>query len=131
MADSRKGKQVDKMMAEWFWTDRWTMSNASSLPQEARGIYREMLTQAWPRGARLPNDEEEIRRITRTSEKEWARSYPKVKRYWKVEGDYLVNETQQEVYAEAKAAQGRAHARALAGAQARHGHGSSKTPEAA
>ena len=26
------------------------------LPMEARGLYREMLTQAWMRGARLPND---------------------------------------------------------------------------
>lgn len=108
----------DKLLAEWFWTDRWMGSSAFLLPMEARGLYREMLTQAWRRGARLPNDPEAIRRATGTTDAEWERSWPKIKRYWRTDGDNLVNDTQLEVFASAKEAQERAQARAQAGAQA-------------
>ena len=110
----------DKLFAEWFWTDRWTGSSAFGLPQEARGIYREMLTQAWRRECRLPNDHEQIRRITGTTLKEWNRSWLKVKPYWRVDGEFLVNDTQLEVYADCKSRSSSAKARAQAGAQAMH-----------
>ena len=90
----------NKLLAEWFWTDRWTGSSAFMLPLDARGLYREMLTQAWRRAGRLPKDHESIRRAVGCTEKEWRTCWPKIERYWKVDGDYLVNETQLEVYQE-------------------------------
>lgn len=88
----------DKLLAEWFWIDRWMGSSGFLLPLEARGLYREMLTQAWRRGARLPNDHEAIRRATGTTNAEWRRTWPKVERFWRVDGDSLINDTQLEVY---------------------------------
>jgi len=57
---------------------------------EARGVYREMLTQAWRRGARLPNDHEAIRRAIGATVGEWRRSWPLVKKFWRVDGEGLV-----------------------------------------
>lgn len=109
-----------KLLAEWFWTDRWMGSSGFLLPMEPRGVYREMLTQAWRRGARLPNDHAAILRAIGSTAQEWKRSWPVVAKYWKVEGAYLVNETQQLVYAEALASAEKASARGQAGAKARH-----------
>ena len=109
-----------KLLAEWFWVDRWMGSSAFSLPIDARGLYREMLSQAWRRQARLPNDHDQIRRLTAVTEKEWRRTWPLVERFWRVDGDSLVNDTQLDVYADASARSSRAQARAQAGAQARH-----------
>ena len=91
-----------KLLAEWFWTDRWIGSSAFLLPMEARGLYREMLTQAWRRGGHLPTNHEAIRRAIGCTPKEWERSWPKIAKYWRVDGDVLVNDTQAEVYAEAE-----------------------------
>jgi len=85
---------------------------------EARGVYREMLTQAWLRGASLPNDHEAIRRAIGATEKEWRRSWPLVERFWRVDGDTLVNPTQLEIYAEAQGVALRASERGRRGAQA-------------
>lgn len=114
---------ADKLLAEWFWTDRWMGSSAFLLPLEARGLYREMLTQAWRRGAQLPNDHEAIRRAVGSSEKEWTRAWPLVERFWRVQGDTLVNDTQLLVYADAKERSDKNVERAKKAAQARHGHG--------
>lgn len=92
--------------AEWFWTDRWMGSSAFLLPISARGLYREMLTQAWRRGARLPNSEDAIRRAIGCTTQEWKRDWPKVQPYWRVVDGFLVNDTQVEIYEEA---QRRAH----------------------
>lgn len=108
-----------KMLAEWFWTDRWMGSSAFLLPLEARGLYREMLTQAWRRGAALPNDHEAIRRAIGATEQEWERNWPKVERFWRVEKDTLVNDTQVSVYLDAQARAERASKRGLKGARAR------------
>jgi uncharacterized protein YdaU (DUF1376 family) len=102
----------DKLLAEWFWTDRWDGSSASLLPMEPRGLYREMLTAAWRRGARLPNDHEAIRRAIGCTVGEWRRCWPKVERFWRVDGEYLVNDTQLEVYAEAVAVRKKAKLKA-------------------
>jgi uncharacterized protein YdaU (DUF1376 family) len=108
-----------KLLAEWFWTDRWMGSSAFLLPVEPRGLYREMLTQAWRRGAQLPNDHEAIRRAVGVTVKEWERCWPKVSRYWRVEGDALVNDTQTEIYKQALAVQERASERGRRGAMGR------------
>lgn len=94
-------EKPSKLRAEWFWTDRWFGSSAIELAIEPRGLYREMLTRAWPRGARLPNNHEAIRRMTGCTVVEWRRCWPKVEPYWRVDGESLVNDTQLEIYAEA------------------------------
>lgn len=112
----------DKLLAEWFWTDRWMGSSAFLLPMEARGLYREMLTQAWRRGARLPADHESIRRAIGATFDEWGRSWPQVAGYWHpTDSGLLVNDTQIEVYEEAEARATRASSRGVAGARARWG----------
>ena len=55
----------DKLLAEWFWTDRWQGSSGFLLPLEARGLYREMLTQAWQRGGRLRSTRRHTARLRR------------------------------------------------------------------
>lgn len=107
-----------KLLAEWFWIERWDGSRAPLLTMEAQGIYRAMLSQAWRRGAVLPNNEEEIQLLIRVRPKEWKRSWPAVKPFWVPVGDTLVNETQAEIYADALGRSERAQARAQAGAQA-------------
>lgn len=111
---------TDKLLAEWFWIDRWIGSSAFLLPMEARGLYREMLTQAWRRGAKLPNDPEAIRRAIGATTREWARAWPVVSGYWRVDGDTLVNDTQLMIYAESETRKAKASARGKKGAQARH-----------
>lgn len=108
-----------KLLAEWFWTDRWMGSSAFLLPMEARGVYREMLTQAWRREARLPNDHEAIQRAIGATKAEWKRSWPAVSKYWRVDGGDLVNDTQLEVYEDAQGIAKRASERGLKGAHAR------------
>jgi len=111
-------KPGSKLLAEWFWVDRWDGSSAALLPMEARGLYREMLTAAWRRGGSLPNDHEAIQRAIRCTAGEWARSWPKIAPYWRVDDDRLVNDTQLEIYAEATERQERAHAKAMKAAAA-------------
>jgi uncharacterized protein YdaU (DUF1376 family) len=113
-------KPKDKLLAEWFWTDRWNGSSGFLLPIDARGLYREMLTQAWRRGGRLPNDHESIQRACGVTSGEWRRLWPHVARYWRVDdhGD-LVNDTQLEVIAEAREAVERNKAKASKAAAAR------------
>jgi uncharacterized protein YdaU (DUF1376 family) len=93
----------DKLLAEWFWIDRWMGSSAFLLPLEARGLYREMLSQAWRRRATLPASHEAIRRAVGCSEKEWKRAWPSIARFWVADGDTLYNETQRTVYADCMA----------------------------
>lgn len=87
-----------KVRGELFWVDRWMLSSARMLPIEARGLYRELLSQAWARGCQLPNDHAALRCVVGATDEEWARSWPLVERYWRVDGDQLVNDTQMEVY---------------------------------
>lgn len=112
----------EKLLAEWFWIDRWVGSSAFGLNLEARGLYREMLTQAWRRGAQLPNDHDQIRRVVGVTKAEWRRAWRFVERFWRVDGDRLVNDTQLQIYAETQSRQQRASKRGLAGAHARHTH---------
>jgi hypothetical protein len=67
----------------------------------------------------LPNDHEAIRRAIGATAAEWRRSWPRIERFWKVDGADLVNETQAEVYREAQAVRDRATERGRKGAQAR------------
>jgi uncharacterized protein YdaU (DUF1376 family) len=110
---------TDKLLAEWFWIDRWTGSSAFALPLEARGLYREMLTQAWRRGARLPNDPGAIQRFTAVTAQEWKRCWPQVQRFWRVDGTDLVNDTQLEIYRHRQVSAAVASDHARRGARAR------------
>jgi len=89
-----------KLLAEWFWTDRWMGSSGFLLPIGARGLYREMLTQAWRRSATLPADHQMIQRAVGVTPEEWAENWPLIKKYWKVDGEEIFNETQREIYEE-------------------------------
>ncbi len=88
----------NKLLAEWFWTDRWVGSSAFMLPIEARGLYREMLSAAWRRGAKLPNDHDAIKRAVGATDEEWARCWPQIEKYFRVKRGSLVNDTQVEIY---------------------------------
>lgn len=57
-----------------------------------------MLTAAWARGARLPHDPVAIRRVIGVTDEEWARAWPLVAKYWRREGDFLINDTQVDIY---------------------------------
>ena len=95
----------DKLLAEWFWTDRWTGSSAFLLPLEARGLYREMLSAAWRRGAKLPTDHDAIKRVVGATDEEWDRSWPKIAHYFRTKRGHFVNETQVEIYQKTRAIQ--------------------------
>jgi uncharacterized protein YdaU (DUF1376 family) len=117
----------DKLIAEWFWTDRWIGSSAFLLPLEARGLYREMLTQSWRRGARLPLSVEAIKRAVAATDDEWNRTWPFVATYWREsDGGVLVNDTQVEIYSETQARAERASDKGVKGAQARWGRGNAR-----
>jgi uncharacterized protein YdaU (DUF1376 family) len=60
-----------------------------------------MLTVAWNRKCKLPADHEAIRRAIGCTLQEWKRCWPKIEKYWRRDGDYLVNNTQLAVWAEA------------------------------
>lgn len=112
--------KTDKLLAEWFWTDRWMGSSAFLLPMLTRGVYREMLTQAWLRGARLPNDPSAIKRAIGATDAEWTEAWPQLSKYWRVdENNQLVNDTQLSIYAESKKSADLNHGRAIKGANAR------------
>ena len=108
-----------KLQAEWFLGSRWTTSRGFLLPMGARGLYRELLTQAWIRGGSLPRVEDDLKRIVGATSDEWRRYWPIVKPFWRVEGDRLVNDTQLEIYAEAQARAERARTRAQTAARGR------------
>ncbi len=110
-----------KPLAEWFWTDRWDGSSAALLPLEARGLYREMLTQAWRRGGRLPSSPEAIKRAVRCTDAEWDRCWPLVKPYWVEKDGFLTNETQLEVLDETRKQMEARSNRGAAAAKARWG----------
>ena len=108
-----------KLRAEWFWCDRWTTSDAFTLPIAARGLYREMLTQAWVRGGSLPSDPARVRRAVGVTAQEWKRLWPKIREYWVIRGDRIFNPTQQEVMETSKAlSKARAKSGAKGGARA-------------
>jgi uncharacterized protein YdaU (DUF1376 family) len=114
----------DKLRAEWFWTDRWTASSAFLLPLEARGLYREMLTQAWRRGAQLPANPDTIKRAIAATEDEWNRTWPFIATYWRqTDGGVLVNDTQIKIYEEAQARSVTNKARAAYASRERWGNG--------
>lgn len=112
----------EKLLAEWFWTDRWIGSSAALLPLEARGLYREMLTHAWRRGAKLPADLEAVQRLVGATPDEWARAWPLVAPYWVETGEgTLVNLTQVAIYNESWARRKSFVDRGVKGAQSRWG----------
>lgn len=81
-------------------------SSAFLLPLEARGLYREMLTQAWRRGARLPNDHEAIKRAIGATDEEWDRNWPLISGYFRAKNGQLFNRTQVQIYQQTRRLQG-------------------------
>jgi uncharacterized protein YdaU (DUF1376 family) len=72
----------EKLRGEMLWVDAYLSSDAQLLPLEARGLHREMRTQAWVRGGHLPDAPEILRRLTGATLEEWARSWPLVEPLW-------------------------------------------------
>jgi len=61
----------------WYFAD-WRSSEAVlCMTLEQRGLYRELLDHCWEAGS-LPADEGALRKISQATDKEWARSWPKV-----------------------------------------------------
>lgn len=114
----------DKLLAEWFWIERWDGSPAAALPLLARGLYREMLTRAWRLGGWLPNDHGAIQRLVRVTPAEWRKAWPLVSPYWREDGARIVNDTQLEVMAEARRRREEASEHGRRAANARHGQAS-------
>jgi uncharacterized protein YdaU (DUF1376 family) len=108
-----------QLRGEQFWVDRHMASELWMLPIAERGLHREMLSQAWLRGAQLPSDPEEIRRAIACSLVEWQRYWPRVSKHWVRRGRTLVNLVQRETYAKVLAAVQVAADRAKKGAAAR------------
>jgi uncharacterized protein YdaU (DUF1376 family) len=95
---------------ECFWTDRWRASRAFLLPLEPRGLYRELLTAAWSKGAELPTDPAQIRSLVVVTEEEWDRTWAHIAPYWQEINGRLVNPQQQQIYHDAQARLARASA---------------------
>jgi uncharacterized protein YdaU (DUF1376 family) len=80
----------------WYIAD-WRMSDARmALNNEQRGIYRELLDHLYYTGF-LPNDEKQLSRISTSTEKEWRRSWPKIRPFFTTERDGLVNKKASQV----------------------------------
>lgn len=114
-------RKVDRLAGELFWVDRWTGSSAYLLPWDAKGLYREMLSQSWLRGAKLPADFELIRKIVGCSEADWNRMWPLISHYWRQTGDILVNDTQLKIYTASEDYYAAKSRGGKAGAAKRHG----------
>lgn len=89
-------------LTEIFRLDRWIGSRGFLLPIAARGLYREMLSQAWRRGGWLPANHEAIRRACGVSDEEWAEAWPLVRKFWRRNGSRITNETQTIIFRIAK-----------------------------
>jgi uncharacterized protein YdaU (DUF1376 family) len=62
----------------WYPAD-WRGSEAvMAMTMEERGLYHELLDHAWETGS-LPTDEAVLRKIAQATEREWRRSWPKVR----------------------------------------------------
>lgn len=95
----------DPLPGELRYTSNWRGSPLQMLPLAARGLYSEMLTQAWATRARLAQtDEDEIMRLIRATPAEWEGGWPRIRHYWATATDpttgaeVLVNKKQLEVY---------------------------------
>lgn len=102
---ARVGGDEDILPGELRWTRNWRGSPLQMMSLAARGLYSEMLTQAWASRARLVSTgEEEIMRLVRAMPDEWAVAWPKVRHYWvaatdpRTQAEILVNRKQLEVY---------------------------------
>lgn len=102
---ARVGRDKDILPGELRYTSNWRGSPLQMLPLAARGLYSEMLTQAWSNRARLAQtDEEEIMRLVRATPAEWESAWPRIRHYWAKATDpatgaeILVNRKQLEVY---------------------------------
>lgn len=62
-----------RYMADYADKTRWFNSSAQ------HGIYSVLLDEYYSRGESLPDDDDELRGVTRATEEEWARYWPKIK----------------------------------------------------
>lgn len=102
---NRIGREKDFLPGELRYTSNWRGSPLQMLPLGSRGLYSEMLTQAWATRGRLEmTAEDEIMRLVRAMPEEWAVAWPRIRHYWSAVADpetgaeVLVNRKQLEVY---------------------------------
>ena len=107
-AYERMGHQADPLPDEYRATSDWCGCKLQTAPLAARGLYSEMLTQAWAARGRLPvTEEDEIMRLVRAIPEEWALAWPKVRNCFVAATDprtgagVLVNRRQLKVYLDA------------------------------
>lgn len=119
----------------WYVAD-WRLSDARmALNNEQRGIYRELLDHLYYTGF-LPNDEKQLSRISQSTEREWKRSWPKVRVFFDTKEDGLVNKKASQVIAKLSVYEADRHEAAKTAARARwHASGNpngnaSRMPEA-
>jgi len=102
---NRIGREKDFLPGELRYTSNWRGSPLQMLPLGARGLYSEMLTQAWATRGRLEmTSEDEIMRLVRAMPEEWALAWPRIRHYWvaivdpATGAEVLANRKQLEVY---------------------------------
>lgn len=86
------------MHGAWWWVDRWRCSRAyTDLSGAEQGLHRALVDALILSTRRinefhttsLSSDPATLRFITNCIEGEWLRAWPKVKQFWRIEGDRL------------------------------------------
>jgi len=66
--------------------------DTEDLNLEENGAYLLLLFSYWNRQEPLPNDDKKLSKILRISEREWRKVKPSVMRFFRVEGDLIIND---------------------------------------
>lgn len=93
------------------------------------GAYLLMLMAYWRERAPLPDDDDELRSITKADKAEWKKLRPVLEKYFTVEGGVWHHKRVEHELASAHARQKAAAAKAAKAAEARWGHGAKHPPE--
>jgi uncharacterized protein YdaU (DUF1376 family) len=73
-----------------LWTDAY-LGDTLHLSTLEHGAYVLMLITAWRSGvASLPNDPDYLRRVVKMDVRQWAKHGPAILKFWRVDGDRLV-----------------------------------------
>lgn len=95
------------------------LADTTELAAEEHGAYLLLMFAAWRRGGRLPNDQEQLRRAARVSERRWQKVWGMIARFFTVDGDALIQVRLNQELAKAQAKRASASASGKASAEAR------------
>lgn len=93
----------------------------TNLNTEQHGAYLLLLMTAWKSSGRLPNDQDELRQITKLSPQAWAKHEPVLRRFFDVSPEFWSHDRVIEELANAKANVEKRSASGKAGAAAKWG----------